>query len=56
MGTGTQIGAKTSVNPQVEIGKWSVVGAGSAVIRNIPEMVTVAGVPTTVIKKEGVIK
>ncbi|MGN7479856.1 acetyltransferase [Solibacillus silvestris] len=56
VGIGTQVGAKTSVNPLVKIGKWSIVGAGSAVIRNIPDNVTAVGIPTTVIKKEGFIK
>lgn len=53
VGEGTQVGAKTSVNPLVNIGEWSIVGAGSAVIKNIPNNVTVVGVPTKVIKKEG---
>lgn len=51
--TGTQIGAKTSINPLVKVGKWSIVGAGSVVIRDIPDNVTAVGVPTKVIKKEG---
>lgn len=53
IGTGTQVGAKSSVNPLVRIGEWSIVGAGSIVIRNIPDHVTAVGVPTNVIKKEG---
>lgn len=52
---GTQIGANSSVNPLVKVGKWSIVGAGSAVIRDIPDNVTAVGVPTKVIKKEGLI-
>lgn len=50
---GTQVGAKSSVNPLVNIGKWSIVGAGSVVVKDIPDNVTAVGVPVKVIKKEG---
>lgn len=50
---GTQVGANSTVNPLVEVGKWSIIGAGSVVIRDIPDHVTVVGVPTKVNKKEG---
>ena len=53
IGEGTQIGANSSVNPLIKIGNWTMVGAGSAVIRNIPNNVTAVGVPTEIIRKEG---
>ena len=51
---GTQIGANTTVNPLIKVGKWCMVGSGSVVIQNIPDYVTAVGVPTKVIKKEGI--
>ena len=53
VGIGTHVGAKSSVNPLVNIGQWSIIGAGSAVIRDVPNNVTAVGIPTKVIKKEG---
>lgn len=50
---GTQIGVRASVNPMVEIGEWTTIGAGSAVIKNIPDHVTAVGVPAKIMKKEG---
>ncbi|OGT45990.1 MAG: hypothetical protein A3E82_07670 [Gammaproteobacteria bacterium RIFCSPHIGHO2_12_FULL_38_11] len=39
-----------TIKPRVSIGEYSVVGAGSVVIRNIEQRVIVAGVPTKIIK------
>ncbi|WP_042470999.1 acetyltransferase [Bacillus ndiopicus] len=52
---GTQIGARASINPTLQVGKWSMVGAGSAVIRNIPDSVTAVGVPTKIIKERRIV-
>ncbi|MEI6881426.1 MAG: acetyltransferase [Bacteroidota bacterium] len=50
VGEGTLVGIGASVNPYVQIGKWSTIGAGSAVINDIPDNCMAAGVPA-VIKK-----
>lgn len=55
VGEGTQLGAKSTVIPLIKIGDWSMVGAGSVVIKNIDDRITAAGVPARVIKKEGTI-
>lgn len=52
---GTHMGAKSTIIPMVNVGKWSIVGAGSVIIENIPDHVTAVGVPTKVIKKEGLL-
>ncbi|MGM0949952.1 MAG: acetyltransferase [Bacillota bacterium] len=46
---GVHIGTGANVIPQLTIGSWSVVGAGSAVIRSIPDRVTAAGAPARII-------
>lgn len=51
VGIGTQIGAKASIIPCVKVGNWSIIGAGSVVIKNISSNVTAIGVPTNVIKE-----
>ncbi len=46
-----KIGANCTLLPGVEIGRNSLIGAGSVVVRSIPEGVVAAGVPAKVIKK-----
>ncbi|MCY7781458.1 MULTISPECIES: acetyltransferase [unclassified Bacillus (in: firmicutes)] len=46
---GAHVGTGAAVIPQLTIGSWSIVGAGSAVIRSIPDRVTVAGAPARII-------
>ncbi|KAF1680552.1 MULTISPECIES: acetyltransferase [Bacillus] len=46
---GAHLGTGASVIPQLTIGSWCIVGAGSAVIRSIPNEVTAAGAPARVI-------
>jgi acetyltransferase-like isoleucine patch superfamily enzyme len=36
--------------PRIKIGKWSVIGAGSVVIRDVPPYTVVAGNPARIIK------
>lgn len=50
IGEGAWIGAGATVIPGVKVGKWTVVGAGSVVIKDIPDGMTVVGVPAKVIK------
>lgn len=50
VGEGTHIGTGASVIPGVTIGKWCTIGAGAVVIRDVPDGVTVVGVPGRGIK------
>ncbi|MDP3426024.1 MAG: acetyltransferase [Humidesulfovibrio sp.] len=45
VGEGALVGIGSCAVPGVQIGAWSVVGAGTAVIRDVPERTTVGGVP-----------
>jgi sugar O-acyltransferase (sialic acid O-acetyltransferase NeuD family) len=45
IGDGTHVGIGASVRNNISIGAWSVVGAGAAVVKNVPDNVTVMGVP-----------
>lgn len=42
---GSFIGSGSVVNGQLTIGAWALVGSGAVVIKDIPEKITVAGVP-----------
>ncbi|MCY9160624.1 acetyltransferase [Bacillus atrophaeus] len=46
---GAHLGAGAVVIPEMSIGRWSVVGAGAAVISPIPDQVTAVGTPARVI-------
>ncbi|PKN06914.1 MAG: transferase [Deltaproteobacteria bacterium HGW-Deltaproteobacteria-8] len=45
VGEGALVGIGSCAVPGISIGAWSVVGAGTAVIRDVPERATVGGVP-----------
>jgi len=45
IGEGTLVGVGSAVVPGASIGAWSTIGAGAAVIDDIPDGVTVVGVP-----------
>jgi sugar O-acyltransferase (sialic acid O-acetyltransferase NeuD family) len=47
---GVDLGTGVCIIPGRRVGAWSVVGAGSVIIRDIPPHVTAAGVPCKVIK------
>lgn len=47
---GVFIGVGATIMPRLKIGKWSVVGAGSVVIRDVPPYSIVAGSPAKIIK------
>ena len=51
IGEGSFLGIGVSVIPKIKIGRWSIVGAGSVIIEDIPDFVTVVGVPGRVIKR-----
>ncbi|MEW6712537.1 MAG: acetyltransferase [Candidatus Riflebacteria bacterium] len=48
---GCFIGTGASIIPLKKIGAWAVVGAGAVVTKNVPENVTVVGVPARILKK-----
>ncbi len=50
---GVFIGIGGSIIPCVRVGCWSTVGAGAAVVRDLPGRVTAVGVPARVVKIEG---
>lgn len=45
VGEGTLIGAGAVILPGVQIGRWATVGAGAVVTKDVPDGVTVKGVP-----------
>jgi sugar O-acyltransferase (sialic acid O-acetyltransferase NeuD family) len=47
--TGCNIGTGVNIINRLEIGEWSVIGAGSTIIRNVPPNTTVVGVPGKVV-------
>ena len=50
MGEGAYLGTGAVVLEKVTVGEWAVVGAASAVVRDVPPNSTVVGVPGRVIK------
>ena len=50
VGMGANIGTGANIIEKVRIGEWSVIGAGSTIIRDVPPNTTVVGVPGKVIK------
>ena len=48
---GTLIGIGSIVMPHCRVGAWSVVGAGAVVINDVPDRVTVVGVPAKIVKE-----
>jgi len=46
-----KIGANATILPDIKIGKNSLIGAGSVVVKDVPANVVVAGNPAKVIKK-----
>jgi sugar O-acyltransferase (sialic acid O-acetyltransferase NeuD family) len=51
IGTGCDIGTGTAIIQGVTVGEWSVTGAGSVIVDDVPPNVTVVGVPAKVIKQ-----
>lgn len=45
VGEGTHIGIGASVIPGIKIGKWCTIGAGAVIIKDVPDRVTVVGIP-----------
>lgn len=51
IGEGTSFGLGATVLPNRKIGCWSQIGAGSVVTEDVPENVTVVGVPARVVSR-----
>lgn len=51
IGEGCEIGSKAVVIPRTTVGRWSVIGAGAVVVRDLPENCTAVGVPAQPIKR-----
>jgi len=49
IGEGTFVGAGAVILPDVKVGRWSLIGAGAVVRKDVPDNVTVVGVPARVI-------
>lgn len=47
---GCEIGSKATVIQKKTVGKWSVLGAGAVVVKDIPDFCTAVGVPAKPIK------
>jgi serine acetyltransferase len=50
LGKGCYIGTGANIIEGINIGEWSIIGAGSAVIREVQANTTVVGVPGKTIK------
>jgi len=50
VGEGAFLGIGVSVIPGIKIGKWSVIGAGSVVIDDVPDYAVVVGNPGRIVK------
>jgi sugar O-acyltransferase (sialic acid O-acetyltransferase NeuD family) len=50
VGSGTHVGAGATIRQCIAIGSDSVVGAGAVVVKDVPDDVTVVGVPARVLK------
>ncbi len=51
VGEGTHLGIGSTVRNNIHIGKWSVVGAGAVVVKNIPDHVMAIGIPARICKQ-----
>ena len=54
VGGGSHIGAGAVVRQGISIGENSIVGAGAVVVRNVPDNVTVVGVPARIHERQTV--
>ena len=48
------VGAGAKVLGNIELGEWVKVGAGSVVVKSVPEQATVVGIPGRVVAVQGV--
>jgi acetyltransferase EpsM len=52
VGEGTWIGAGAVVKQGINIGSWCMIGAGAVVVNDVPDGLTVVGVPARVMNVE----
>jgi sugar O-acyltransferase (sialic acid O-acetyltransferase NeuD family) len=52
IGEGVDLGTGCIVLPGITVGSWSKIGAGAVVVTNVPDGVTVAGVPAHIIGQD----
>ena len=50
IGDGCDLGTNCAIKHQLTLGEWSIIGAGAAVVKDIPPNVTAVGVPAKVIQ------
>lgn len=53
IGEGAFLGIGSAVIPGIRIGAWATVGAGAVVVEDVPDGVTVVGVPARPLEKKG---
>ena len=51
VGNGCELGTGSAIIQGIEIGPWTIVGAGAVVIKSLPPNVTAVGVPAKVVKQ-----
>ncbi len=51
IGEGADFGLAVTVLPEVRIGRWSRIGAGAVVTRDVPDNATVVGVPARIVSQ-----
>lgn len=51
LGEGVHLGASATTIPGIKIGRWSVIGAGSTVIEDIPDFCTAVGSPARIVHR-----
>ena len=51
VGNSVFLGSSSVCNGQLKIGSYAIIGSGSVIIKDVPENVTVVGVPARVIKR-----
>lgn len=51
VGEGTHVGIGASVRNDVVVGRWSIVGAGAAVVTDLPDHVVAVGVPAQIARR-----
>ena len=54
LGRGVEVGTGSVLIPAVEVGAWSVIGAGSVVLNSLDENLTAVGVPARVIRRRDI--
>lgn len=51
VGIGSELGTKTTIIQGINVGDWTIVGAGAVVISDLPSGCTAVGIPAKVIKR-----